>query len=350
MKNMNRLALTLLAASLAACTGGARNSPKSSSGSGPRPAWVEGESPRWPRAANVLGVGSGDDEESAADRARGEISRVFSSNVAVDTTVDESEANLTSGGKTSTSFSQLVAQKIQTASKKMLEGTEIVERWKDAATGRYYALAVLNKSKALQAVTEKTTALDADAAQWKASLDAAGDKFSRAKAAAKLAALLKGRLDLENDRRVLGGGTLASTVDVSAAKAAAAKALAALDVVVASTGDGADALETGIVSGLAAAGLTAKRGNPGDKGDIVVESQSATAPVTGGDERWKWSRATATVTMKDGREDKTFSRFDVSERQASADAGEARRRAVAALAKKASAKVADAINEFFQNQ
>ncbi len=350
MKNM----IIMLAAAfplLAGCAGGGATSPKSSSSAGgPRPQWVEGESPRWPRAANVLGVGSGDDEESAGDRARGEISRVFASNVSDDTTVDESEANLTAGGRTTTSFSQLVAQKVQTASKKMLEGVEIAERWKDASTGRYYALAVLNKGKALSAVTEKTAALDADAAQWKGNLDAASDKFGRAKAAAKLAALLKGRLDLENDRRVLGGGTMASTVDVSAAKAAAAKALAALDVVVASTGDGADELETGIVSGLVATGLMAKRGNPGDKGDIVVESQSATAPVTGGDERWKWSRATATVTLKDGREDKTFSRFDVSERQASADAGEARRRAVAALAKKASAKLADAINEFFQNQ
>ena len=348
MKNINRLALLALLGSLSACAGGGTSASKSSGGS--RPAWVEGESPRWTRAQNVLGVGSGDDEESAADRARGEISRVFSSNVSVDTTVDESEANLTSGGKTNSTFSQLVAQKVQTASKKMLEGVEIVERWKDASTSRYYALAVLNKGKALGAVSEKTAALDADAAQWKTRLDAATEKFERAKAAAKLSALLKGRLDLENDRRVIGGGTLASTLDVSAAKAAAAKALSALDVVVAATGDGADELETGIVTGLVASGLMAKRGSPGDKGDLIVESKSAAESVTGADERWKWSRATATVTLKDGREDKAFSRFDVSERQASADAGEARRRAVAALAKKTSDKVAAAINDFFQNQ
>ena len=84
-----------------------------------------------------------------------------------------------------------------------------------------------------------------------------------------------------------------------------------------------------------------------DKGDMIVESRSASAPVEGGDERWKWSRATATITLKDGREDKTFSRFDASERQASADAGEARRRAAAGLAKKAAEKVAAAITDFF---
>ena len=343
---LSALALTVFATG---CASGARTAKTASSG-GARPAWVEGESPRWPRAQYVLGVGGADDEDAAADRARGEISRVFASAINVDTTVDESESNLTQGGKTNSTFSQLVAQKIRTASRKMLEGVEIVERWKDSSSSRYYALAVLDKGKAMGAVEEKTQALDADAAHWKTRLDAADDKFERAKAAAKLAALLKGRLELENDRRVLGGGSLPSTVDVAASKAAASKALAALDVVVAATGEGATEIETGIVTGLVAEGLTAKRGNPGDKGDLVIEAKSSQQAVEGGDARWKWSRASATVTLKDGREDKTFSRFEVSERKAAADAGEARRRASAALAKKAAEQVSAAIADFFANQ
>lgn len=346
---MKSIAVFAAVSILAGCVGGGGAAGRKSSGTGPRPDWVEGESPKWPRAQNVLGVGGGDDEETAADRARGEISRVFSSAVSVDTTVDETETNLTQGGATSASFSQVVAQKVQTASKKMLEGAEVVERWKDAATGRYYALAVLNKGKAMAAVAEKTAALDADAREWKTRLDAAVDKFERAKAAAKLSALLKGRLDLENDRRVLGGGSLPSTVDVSAAKAAAAKALEALDVVVIASGDHADELETGIVTGLAASGLMAKRGDAGDAGDLIVESRSEARTVEGGDARWKWSRGSATVTLKDGRAGKTFSRFEVSERQASADPGEARRRAASALAKKAAEKTAAAISAFFEN-
>jgi hypothetical protein len=346
MKNMKpTLLLALAALSFSACAGAGG---KASSGS--RPSWVEGESPKWPRAAYVTGVGSADDEEGAADRARGEISRVFSSAVSVDTTLDESESNVNQGGKTVSSFSQQVAQNVKTASKKMLEGVEINERWKDGATSRYYALATLNRSKAMAAVAEKTQALDADASQWKTRLDAAGEKFERAKAAAKLSLLLKGRLDLETDRRVLGGGPLPSTVDVSAAKAAAAKALANLDVVVIATGDHADEIETGIVTGLVASGLMAKRGSPGDKGDLIVESKSSAAIVEGGDDRWKWSRGTAVVTLKDGREDKTFSRFDVSERSASADPGEARRRSAAGLAKKTADKVTLAIADFFENQ
>jgi len=333
---------------LAGCGGGA--AVRKSSAGGQRPAWVEGESAKWPRAQYVTGVGSGDDEESAADRARGEISRVFSSAVNVDTSIDETEASVDTDGRKTITFSQQVAQNVRTASKKMLEGVEIVERWKDGAASRFYALAVLNKAKAMAAVSEKTQALDADASQWKARLDASTDKFERAKAGAKLSALLKGRLDLENDRRVLGGGNLASTVDVASAKAAAARALEALDVVVIAVGDHAEELETGIVTGLVASGLMGKRGSPGDKGDLLVESRSGAQTVEGNEKAWKWSRATATVTLKDGREDKAFSRFDVSERAASGDAGEARRRAASALAKSAAEKTTAAIAEFFQNQ
>lgn len=87
---------------------------------------------------------------------------------------------------------------------------------------------------------------------------------------------------------MLGGGALASTVDVSSAKAAAAKALSALDVIV-------------IVTGLVASGLMAMRRSPGDRGDMIVESTSGAKTVEGGDERWKWSLETTTVPLKDGR-------------------------------------------------
>lgn len=349
MKPMRSLLVLCAATSLLAGCGGGAAVRKASSG-GQRPAWVEGDSAKFPRSQFVTGVGSGDDEESAADRARGEISRVFSSAVDANTSVDEIESSVDTDGRKTITFSQQVAQSVRTASKKMLEGVEIVERWKDGASARYYALAALSKGKAMAAVEEKTRALDADASQWKARLDAATDRFDKAKAGAKLSALLKGRLDLENDRRVLGGGALASTVDASSARAAATRALEALDVVVIATGDHADDLETGIVTGLVASGLTGKRGNAGDKGDLIVESRSASQPVEGTDKAWKWSRANATVTLKDGRDDKAFSRFEVSERAASGDAGEARRRASAALAKSAAEKTTAAITAYFQNQ
>lgn len=104
------------------------------------------------------------------------------------------------------------------------------------------------------------------------------------------------------------------------------------------------------MTGLAASGLLAKRGASGDRGDLIVEAESDNANAESDDERWKWFRATATVTLRDGRDQKIFSRFKVSDRQASSNSAEARRRAFAELTKKAAEKTAAVIADFFQNQ
>ena len=348
MKLLRLAAISLCVLAAGCGSGGRSSSPRVTSG-GARPSWIDGESARFPRSQYVTGVGSADDEASAAERARGEVARVFTAAVTADTSVDESETNIAQGGRSSSSNAQTVAQRVRSVSEKVLEGLEIVERWKDSS-GRHYALAALSKAKALAAVEERTQALDAEAALWKGRLDSVTDKFERAKAAARLSNLLKTRLELENDRRVLGGGSLPSTIDVASAKDAAVRALAALDVMVAVTGEGSEEVETGIVAGLVANGLTAKRGNPGDAGDMIVEAGSTIEPIESPDPKWKWSRATAIITLKDGRESKSFAKITASEREAAGDARQARRRSLESLAKKAAEKTSAAIAAFFNGQ
>lgn len=343
----NRLFLLFVTLSLAACAGGAK--PGATAAGGPRPAWVEGESAKWPRARFVVGVGSADEQAAADERARGEIARVFSADVTAVTGTDEAESTLTRDGKTTTGFSQSVSQQVRTVAKKALEGSNIVERWKDPA-GRHYSLAALSKAEALLEVTDKLRTLDGEAASYKAKLDGASDRFEKAKAAARLSALLKARAPLEADHRVLGGGKAETDLDAGAARSAAAAALAALNVVVSADGEGARELTTGLVAGLNASGLSAKPGAAGGAADLLAEADVSVEPESRGDPRWKWYRATGTVSLKEGREGKVFSRFELSERQASADAGEARRRALAELGKKAADKTQAAIAAFFENQ
>ena len=45
------------------------------------PDWVEGSSSSYPSAAYIIGTGSADDMDTAKDRARGEISKVFSADI-----------------------------------------------------------------------------------------------------------------------------------------------------------------------------------------------------------------------------------------------------------------------------
>jgi hypothetical protein len=348
--NMNSSrALTLACAAsaalfLSACAAGKGGS------SDKRPSWIDGDSAEWSHAQYITGVGSADDVNSAADRARGEVARVFSADVSVNTSVEQSEASSNSNGKNESSFETRVADKVRTATQKVLEGVDIAARWKDPATGRFYALAALPKDQALLAVTEKAHEIAEEAVPYKASLASATDPFERAKAAAKILAFAKAWKGLEADSRVLGGGALSGDFDAAASQADAAKALAALDVVVAVTGDGADAVQTAVVSGLNAAGLTAKGGAAGDKSDLTATATVSVTPQSAGDDRWRRSRSIARVTLQDGRSGKIFTSFEATAREDATDSDEARRRSLATLSKQTSARVTSAINDYFANQ
>jgi hypothetical protein len=344
------LAVACAALLAAGCGSAAKKGGPVSTSTGARPDWANaGESMDYPRAAYVTGVGNADDESAADERARGEVAKVFSADVSVVSTVNESEANSNKNGAESHSWSNEVAQKVRTATQKVLEGVEIVARWKDP-TGRYYALAVLNKGKALQAVTEKSAEIDKEGTQYQAALAAATEPFARAKAAAKLLALSKAQASLAADSRILGGGSLPGVFDAASVRTQAAAALAALNVVVAVTGDGADSVQTAVVTGLNAVGLSAKEGAAGDKADLTASALVSLQEQDAGDRRWKRYRAGATVTLADGRTGQIFSTFDVTAREDATDPSEARRRSLASLAKDAAAKVTAAINDFFADQ
>ncbi|OGR99317.1 MAG: hypothetical protein A2V88_03825 [Elusimicrobia bacterium RBG_16_66_12] len=201
---------------------------------GSRPDWVDGNSRQYPRDKYLVGVGMGDDRATASDRARSEISKIFTTNVNVTTNLNESESSSKQGSKTENSFSQAISQSLQTASRKVLEGVEVAENWKDGATMQQYALAVLDRSKALAAVKDKIDDFDKQAQQWKSQMDSASDKVGKVKAAMKLLALLKARTELNGEVRVLdpGGKTIPSPFDEAAVRAEAAKTVAELDVIV----------------------------------------------------------------------------------------------------------------------
>ena len=316
----------------------------------PKPDWVDSQSVEYAQDRYITGVGAGDDRSVAQDRARAEISKVFSANVKVDTTLTESEINTGQGSTTRNSFSQSIAQNVKTLSEKVLEGVQVVEHWQDNASRVHYALAVLDRAKARAGVIEKLKEFDKQAQEWKDQLEKGGEKLARAKAGMRLMTLLKARADLNGELRVIeaAGRGLDSPLDEGAAKAAAAKAVSALDVAVDMSGQGSDEVETGLVRGLTALGLQAKVGAGRDP-DITVEGKMETASLPGDGSKWKWARSNVTVSVKDARTGKIVSRFDASDREASSSYEEAVRRSHVELAKRLSDKISEAVTSYFEN-
>ena len=319
----------------------------------PKPDWADGSSMEYPRDKYLVGVGSADDRSSAEDRARAEISRIFSAQVSVDTSLSEAETNAArTGAKDENTFSQSVSQSIRTVSKKVLEGVEIPETWQDGATRVYYALAILDRAKGIAAVNDKIADFDAQIRQWQAQMTQAADKLPKVKAAMKLLALFKARADLNTELRVLdpGGKGSPNPVDEAAVRATAAKTLSELDVAVDVSGAKSREVETGVVKGLTGFGFQAAAGAPQGAVDILVTGEVEVAPVEGTDARWKWARSYVTLSCKDGRTNKVFLQFDANEKSASGDYNTAVRRSLANLSHKVAQKINEGITEYFENQ
>ncbi|PIU18314.1 MAG: hypothetical protein COT18_10775 [Elusimicrobia bacterium CG08_land_8_20_14_0_20_59_10] len=338
----------LCAALLSACAG----APVREGGSpAAAPDWTGGDSAQYPRARFLTGVGCGDGLSSAQDRARGEISRVFSTQVTMKTYVTASERTASQDGRASASSSQDVTQAVRSDSSKMLEGVEIVRSWQDPATGRHYALAALERSKARAALDGKLDELDARVTDLNGSFAAASDKMSKAKFALKLLALFKDRESLTTDLRVLDpGGSFGPAFDINGLRRAAAGALAALDVEVRMSGEESAKAAAEIIKTLNTLGIQAKTG--GGNADITVdcpakfETQADPDPRS----RWKWYRGSAAVSLKDVKAAKLFLSFDVSAKEAAASPGEARQKTEVSLGKKAGAGIARGITSYFENQ
>lgn len=220
---MRLLTPAILAALACAAWAGAR-----------KPDWVDGSSVQYPRERYLVGIGMGDDRSSAEDRARGEISKIFQTVVSVNTSLAESETNVSVGKKSENTFSQAISQSVQTASKKALEGVQVVENWKDESTVQHYALAVLERAKGVRVINDKIGEFDKQALQWKSQMDQSQDKIGRVKAAMKLLALLKARAELNAELRVLddSGKAVPAPFDEAEVRPQAAKAVSELDVVV----------------------------------------------------------------------------------------------------------------------
>ncbi len=318
---------------------------------GPRPDWVDGNGTDYPRSRFLTGVGIADDQAAAMERSRGEVSRIFSTQVTMHTMVNSSEQSSSQQGKEASSYSQDVVQAVRSTSQKVLEGTEIARTWKDKATGQYYALAVLERSKAMAALNGKMDDIDTQARPLAAGLASETEKLAKIKNAMKLKALLSGREKLAADMRVLNPSAGAeSGFDINGARDAAQKALASLDVTVIMTGDAAARVQAAVIKTLNALGLDAKTGS--GSADITVECavEFASVPDAAPQSRWKWSRGTAAVAMKDVKSAKTFLTFEATGKEASATDAEARGKAEAALGQKIGAQISQGITAYFENQ
>jgi len=348
---MKKISLILVSLFLISCSAAAKKGGDGIINSSSRmPDWVNGASASYPSSAYLLGVGSADDLDSARDRARGEISKIFSADIQSASTVFESERTVSSGGKSATESATGAATDLKAISKKTLEGIEIAESWQDKSSFRWYALATLERAKIRRIYSEKLAETEEQLSLYEKQIDSATNNMDRAMAALKAKSLLKTKDSLEKDLKVIGGsGSFSGMESSSAIRTKVESAIAALGVYV-EVSPANSRISTEITKTLISLGMRVSESSDGM--DIRVRCQAEMMPFQDPSlkSRWKWYAGEASVNLTDVKAGKEFLSFNASAKEAFVSEAGAKANAEKSLGRKIGKGINEAIENYFENK
>ncbi len=200
MKRFSSICVVLSMIFMTACASAAR-----------RPSWVKGTSSSYPDQKYVIGVGIGDDLDSARSSARAEISRVFQAHVQQTMTDVQTETSASVGKKRGPAKgTQESKMKTKVMTQSLLEGVTIADTWYDKRKKKHYALAVLDKTKTRRSLTEQITDKDESIQIYLSQAKAAQQPIAQAKGFAKALSASQDRDALAARRRLVDPAGMAN--------------------------------------------------------------------------------------------------------------------------------------------
>jgi hypothetical protein len=156
-----------------------------------RPDWIDVGSKRYPAELYLSGQGSADTLDDAKDRARADLAKVFEVGITAESSDIQTFERVTgnnngesaSGGA---SKGQLqISRNIRTRTDRVIRGIEIADLWRDPQTGTHYALAVLRRLQAAQALRDDIDRLDESTRLYVAKANKEQDLLKRIAAASR---------------------------------------------------------------------------------------------------------------------------------------------------------------------
>lgn len=259
-----------------------------------QPDWVGGSSAKYPKSRYLVGVGSGAARQTAENEGRANIGKIFKVDIKADIKTTRAEVLEQSQGNTQGTLREEVNEKIDLGLKKTLEGTEIAEVWKDPS-GPFYALAVLERSKAAAILRDRMRELETAIESETKTTESTKDKLTMLRALAKRKSLAAKRESLNGDYRIVNpaGTGIAFEQSLSDLSGALQKFLKN-DFNVGLKGSGPDAegfLQT-LTKRLTGAGMNVRRVTPRNEStlDVVITVDFQADEPTGPADEWYYTR------------------------------------------------------------
>lgn len=149
---------------------------------GKKPDWVDGESIRYPSTSYLSGVGYGPGRQSAEDKARAEIAKIFYSDINSRSQTYQEYLQTISGKKSETAEKLSIEEITEVSTKKVLSGVRIVQVHETTTPKPiYYALAVLDRNQSAEVLRYKIKETDQDIKNLLSNAKHEEDKLSKIK-------------------------------------------------------------------------------------------------------------------------------------------------------------------------
>lgn len=247
-----------------------------------KPDWINSESSRYPGDRFLTGVGSGDSRKKAENSAYAAISRIFVAEIDQRTREWEKFFQKDEKGKSSWQRDIKIDQFTSVSTRKVLENVSIAEIYLDKKNQIYYALAVINRRKAVSALRQRITSLDLEIEEMLKMAGKTDQKLQKVrllhKAIRKI--LLRDTYNTELQILSLAGSGAESLTQLSAIQKELQDFLSGnFQVIVFITGKNSDSIRKAVVEGLNSQGLPVSLGEISEKTDLVIKGSVAFQPV-----------------------------------------------------------------------
>ena len=149
---------------------------------GKRPDWISRESHQYPSSDYLTGVGYGSDRQSAEDKARSEIAKIFYSDIESRTRTYQEYLQTTSKSNIEATEKVDIEDITKVSTQKILSGVRIAQFYQQTEPDEvFYALAVLDRDQSTMILKDKIHELDAEIERLVENADEEDDKLSKIK-------------------------------------------------------------------------------------------------------------------------------------------------------------------------
>ena len=288
MRKTHLTVLLSLLMTLVACSGNVKQSDQ--------PGWVSGNDKRFPSTLYLTGRGSASRLDEASDRARADLAKIFEVDISEASTDTQAFEEKSGGDMPTRSSSLKVTRAIEVRTGRILHGVEIAESWHDPESGTFYALAVLKRQPAAQALRDDIKRHDQATRLYISRAQRDDDLLKRIAAANRAVneqeerAYLLQTLDI-----IMPGSGSAPPWSVDRLRADRETLLQRLVLVDQTTGEHAADVGPLLKAAVAGAGFSNHTDGSGDKSYRLAATVALDGPIFRDD--WYWLRGTLELKL-----------------------------------------------------